>query len=1131
MTLRLRSLLVLLATMAGLTVTLAVAARWVIMRGFQVVETHQVQRTVERATAALQAELDRLALVASDWATWDELHACVSGRNPGFAAREINDNVLAALGVNHLLLFRPDLELAQGASFDLDARQRRDLPDDVLQRILGHVTLARIADPPQTHTAVLAGEPPLLVSSRPVLHSDSSGPAAGTLVLAREVNQAFAAQLSRQTRCPVDILPPTADDRADQDRFEHDRDIARGYRLLAEPDGTPALVLRAELPREVMQVGRRSALWLLALLAGTGALASVVLVLLLDARVFRRLTRLVRDVQQVRARADFAGRVAGDDEDEVGQLADEVNGMLATLERVHGKLQQMNNDLEQRVAERTAELEASRAALADDAEHRRAQERSAAERERFYRALYDLSPAGVMVEKEDGTILDVNDALCRALGYTREELVGSNVRRLAPPGQQTGVERDLARLLAGEELLHRVANMRKDGSLCHMELREKAITLPDGQRRIIVTANDVTERFAAEEQLRVSEQRYHTLFSTMITGFALHEIVCDSEGRPVDYIFLDVNPAFTSITGKRREEVVGRRVSEVLPGTEPIWIERFGRVALTGQPEAFSSFSQPLGRHFSVMAYSPQRGQFAVNFLDITEQRRTEDQLRLQGTALESAANGMMIVDRSGKITWVNRAFTQLTGYERADVLGRTPRVLKSNRQDEAFYRDLWQTVLGARMWRGELVNRRKDGTLYLEEMTITPVLDEYDQVSHFVAIKQDITERRQLQHQLFQAQKMEGIGRLAGGIAHDFNNLLQAISGFSSLLLEGLAPDSPHRQDVLEIERAARRATELTRQLLAFSRRQMIEPRVVDLNQLVENTEKMLRRLIGEDVQLVTELQADLDRVRVDPGQIEQVLMNLTVNARDAMPAGGRLTITTNSIVFLKEDALLVPEARHGRFVCLALSDTGLGMSKQVLEHIFEPFFTTKGAGKGTGLGLSVVYGIVRQHDGMIHVYSQVGEGTTFRIYLPVFESAEAESVEGTRPAEGVATALYGKGERLLLVEDEDGVRDFAIRTLRRYGYDLLVASSLEEARQLFSEGPDGIDALFTDVVLPDGNGLDLAEELRARKPGLRLLFSSGYMDDKSRWPMIRDRGYRFLQKPYPIQDLLAALREVLSA
>ncbi|HMP75581.1 MAG TPA: PAS domain S-box protein [Kiritimatiellia bacterium] len=865
------------------------------------------------------------------------------------------------------------------------------------------------------------------------------------------------------------------------------------------------------------------------LFAGAALAGGLLLVLLADFAARRRMRRVIESVREVRAQADFEARMPEAGTPENRELAAEINGLLGTLQRIHHKLETLNTDLGRRVEERTRELQTSRDAMAEDAAHRIAAERANLERERVYRTIHELSPSGILLESGEGLILDINESLCQTLGYTREELIGQHIRRIVPTELHERIARDIDRVLDGHTLFHEVENRRKNGERCFMELRERAITLPGGERRIIVVANDVTVRKANEERLRESEQRYHTLFNTLITGFALHEIVCDDAGRPIDYIFLDVNPAFTALTGRRRDEVVGHRCTEIFPGTETVWIERYGKVALEGGAVAFENFAAAIGRHFSVIAFSPQRGQFAVNFVDITEQKRAEDQLRLHGAALESAANGIMIVSREGLITWVNKAFTALTGFSREEAIGQNPRIMKSGRHAEPFYRQLWDAVLAGRMWRGELVNRRKDGSLYLEEMTVTPVLGPDNTPTHFVSIKQDITERRDLQQQLFQSQKMEVIGRLAGGIAHDFNNLLQAITGFSHLLLESLDEHSPYRGDVLEIDRAARRASDLTRQLLAFSRRQMIEPKPLDINVLVEGTEKMLRRLIGEDIHLELDLESGLDPVRADAGQIEQVLVNLTVNARDAMTGGGRLTINTSSIVLLKEDTLFTADSRHGRFVVLSITDTGPGMSPEVREHIFEPFFTTKGPGRGTGLGLSVVYGIIQQHEGMIRVYSEVGQGTTFRIYLPVSEEQTGVEEDKTETVEGSAEMPRGRGERILLVEDEAGVRDFATAALRLYGYEPIVADSALAAEQLYIAHDGRFDLLFTDVVLADQTGLDLAADLRKRNPGLRLLFTSGYMDEKSRWPIIRDRGYPFLQKPYPLERLLVTIRQVL--
>lgn len=403
------------------------------------------------------------------------------------------------------------------------------------------------------------------------------------------------------------------------------------------------------------------------------------------------------------------------------------------------------------------------------------------------------------------------------------------------------------------------------------------------------------------------------------------------------------------------------------------------------------------------------------------------------------------------------------------------------------------------------------------------------DQKETELALLQEKSLSIGLQQQLQQAAKMEAIGRLAGGVAHDFNNLLQAILGFTELLLaESDAKDARHK-DLLQIKKAGTRAADLTRQLLAFGRKQMIEPRILNLNTLIADTEPMLRRLLGEDIRLDAVPTPGIPPIKADPGQIEQIIMNLVVNARDAMPNGGRLTLSTTQVTLQAVDTSVIPEARPGEYICLSVSDTGTGMPREVLQHLFEPFFTTKELGKGSGLGLAVTYGIVKQNNGWINVYSQVDQGTTFRVYFPVSTGTTEIPADPPQANDDLPRALQGKGECILLVEDESGVRNMATVVLRKHGYEVLPCESAKEARELFSRAQGRIELLFSDVVLPGKNGIELADLLLTLKPGLPVLLSSGYADERARWNKIEDRGYHFLQKPYPVAILLHTVRHIL--
>ncbi len=523
---------------------------------------------------------------------------------------------------------------------------------------------------------------------------------------------------------------------------------------------------------------------------------------------------------------------------------------------------------------------------------------------------------------------------------------------------------------------------------------------------------------------------------------------------------------------------------------------------------------------------------------DITRSKHAEEDSSRLATIVEQAAECIVITDANGIIQYVNPAFERVTGYHRSEVAGQNPRVLKSGRQDAGYYRQMWQVLSRGEVWKGHFINKRKDGTLYEEEATISPVRDPAGRIAGYVAIKRDVTEHvmlqahtEKLQAQFLQAQKMATIGRLAAGVAHDFNNLLLAILGYSEILLDEIPPDTTQHADVLEIQKTGKRAAELTKQLLALGRKQNLDQRLTDVNVLIEDLNKMLHRVIGEDISIEFNLAPDLDRVMADHGQIGQVLLNLAVNARDAMPRGGRLVFSTSARTFAEDDLALHPGVGPGHFVSISATDTGTGMSREVLGKLFEPFFTTKDPGKGTGLGLATSYGIARQHGGWLDVYSEPGQGSTFRLYLPIVErtAGSSEIIAAAKPAP--VAELKGAGQHILFVEDEETIRTMIQRQLERSNYRVIVAADAGEARELFDLAGGKFDLVLTDVILPDRSGIELLDELLAKKPDLRVLVSSGYTDNEKRWPVILERKWPFIGKPYSITDLLEAVHRVFAA
>jgi PAS domain S-box-containing protein len=508
--------------------------------------------------------------------------------------------------------------------------------------------------------------------------------------------------------------------------------------------------------------------------------------------------------------------------------------------------------------------------------------------------------------------------------------------------------------------------------------------------------------------------------------------------------------------------------------------------------------------------------------IDLGAHETIESGLRQQAHIIDTISDAVIVMDVDGNVTDWNPAATRIFGYAKAEMLGRPLRLLNAPEIGAELDRQVQEAFGRDGRWAGEIPFVRKDGGSGVADVIVAVQHDGQGRPSSIISVSRDVTERRRLEAQLQQSQKMEAVGRLAGGIAHDFNNMLTAVKAYTEFLLEDLDHADVRRTDVQEIAKAADRAASLTRQLLAFSRKQVLQPQALDLNDVVEAIEKMLRRLIGEDVHIRTRLEPDLQLVEADPSQIEQVIMNLVVNARDAMPGGGTLTIETRNVVLDRVDAAW--GIQPGPYTVLAITDTGIGMDADVRAQIFEPFFTTKPVGQGTGLGLSTVYGIVKQSGGHISVYSEAGQGSTFKVYLPHVTSS------GSAPMLGPAMSRFPRGtETIVLVDDDEGVRAVSRRILQRAGYAVLSAPDGVEALRLIGEADGQVHLLVTDVVMPGLGGRDLVTHVRDTYPDLRVLFVSGYTEEGVRRRGVLDVESAFLEKPFTAERLAQKVREVL--
>ena len=755
---------------------------------------------------------------------------------------------------------------------------------------------------------------------------------------------------------------------------------------------------------------------------------------------------------------------------------------------------------------------------------RRGAEEKLRESEDRFRDLVEHSQDLIFTHDLEGRILSANLWAATVLGYATDELLRMNIRDLLAPKvrHEFGKYMDEIRAHGAARGLMRVQT--RTGEVRLWEYKNTLRTEGVAEPIVRGMAQDVTERKQSERALKESEEKFQVIFKDSKDGIVL----VDMDSRKIRM----GNDTFCDMVQYTHDEISQLGIMDVHPKEDAPWIiEEFDRRA-RHEPE--KKIDIPVKRKDGSIFWvdiksSPVTisGKKYVlgSFRDVTERRKAEESLARLGMAVDQAAEAIIIADHEGTILYVNPAFERISGYSREEAVGKTPRILRSGKQDKALYREMWGTLERGEVWTGHLNNRRKDGSLYEEDATISPVRDSSGKVVSFVGVMRDVTQLLSLEKQVRMAQKMEAVGTLAGGIAHDFNNALTGIVGFGELLRMRMAGDEQALHDLDEIMRCAERAATLTRQLLTFARRQVIEPVHLNLSALVADLMKLIGKVVGEHIEVKTSLGKNVPTIHADRGQVEQVVMNLCLNARDAMPEGGRLLVETGDVVLEEEDVRRNPYMKTGRYALLTVSDTGVGMDETTRSRVFEPFFTTKGPDKGTGLGLAMVYGIVKQHGGYIHLYSEPGKGTAFKVYFPAIE-AQPESVPANRGEENVR----GGTETILLAEDEEAIRALAERILTGFGYAVLVARNGEEAIEIFRQKKEIVLAVL-DVVMPRMGGKEAFEEMHRQDPRLKVIFMSGYSADGIHDSFVLIPGTPFLQKPFGPTILARKVREVLDA
>ncbi|HUK92063.1 MAG TPA: PAS domain S-box protein [Blastocatellia bacterium] len=749
-------------------------------------------------------------------------------------------------------------------------------------------------------------------------------------------------------------------------------------------------------------------------------------------------------------------------------------------------------------------------------------------------AIVESSDDAIIGKSLDDKIVSWNKGARQLYGYSTEEAIGRPISILAAPGHEDDLQTIFERLNRGESVgQFEAAGITKDGRLKDISLTVSPIK--DSRGAVIgasAIARDITERKGAEEALRQSQQEYSNLVNS-IDGIVWQA---------------DANTFAFSFVSRHAERMLGYPVhrwlnepdfwrNHIHPDDRHWVIELCRRATAEKKGQEFQyRMLHPDGRvvwlhdFVTVVAGGDRPVELRGVMVDITERKKAEESLRKSEEEhrlfFELDVAGNYISTPEGAVTNCNPAFVRMFGFDSVEeaVKDGAASLYPSPEARQAFV-DLVKRQERLEYFEKEL--RRKDGSVIHVIENVIGSFNEDGSLAEIRGYLMDDTERRKVEQQFRQSQKLEAIGQLAGGIAHDFNNLMTIILGYSQLLLRRLAKSDPNYVEALEIRKAGARAAALTGQLLAFSRKQILQPRVINLNEVVADLDKMLRRIIGEDIDLATVTDPKAGLVKADPGQIEQVIVNLAVNARDAMPTGGRLTIETANVYLDENYSGAHVGTRPGQYVMLAISDNGSGMDEKVQAHVFEPFFTTKHSGKGTGLGLSTVYGIVKQSGGNIWVYSEPGQGTTFKVYLPRVDAppdSHAQIDLGDHELHGAETVL--------LVEDDAAVRQLAAVALREAGFTVIEASSGDEALRLVTE-PRGacFEMLVTDVVMPGTGGKELADRVKAARPDVKALFITGYTDNAIVHHGRLSPGIDILQKPFTPSDLVRKVREVLDA
>lgn len=1046
----------------------------------------------DRIIRLVESEQRHLAHLASDWANWDAMFAFAESPSPPFIDQYLQQSAFDLLDISLLAIWDLDGELIVARQVDRETQKPLPLPDemDVLTRWVRSLLGNGMPPAPVKGYLPINGRP-CLIALQPILTSRSEGPSPGVLLFGRIWNDQDMSQvfnlLDMVTSSDIHPVEPLSEEvpaRPAQASARFVNDVQESQSVFYDLLGRPAWTVTATRANPYYAHHLNSLRQLLLVLLAVGFVFCGLLFILLNRNLF------------LRRRQD--------------------------------------------------------------------------ESEYYFRTFFNKAAVGMAIADANGYLIETNATMHTQLGYSASQLARKRLSDLTPADGREAVDHQF-KLLETSPSLHVIFvsdYQHADQSMLSGQTTVAILRDPHGNtQRFLITLKDISDRIQAKRKVEVTSRALRALVEGIndliavpdldglyrmtvemarehigLTRASLYILQSDRlhgsfstslAGKTLDTrnLILPADAPLSRLIHERTSSQQKTRLvdmdwtewdgfSEQKVGTG--WVAITPILTSTGPYGLFCYDDAPRGA-------PPDETQmdlvtlFCTVLGSLVELKQTELRLQRMALAVEQAAESILITDARGNIEYANPAFTQITGYKASEVIGKSTRILKSGVHDEAFYEKFWATLLAGNTWQGRITNRRKDGHHYDAYQVISPLRDRSNKVINYVSGSRDITRELQLEDQFIQAQKMEGIGRLAGGIAHDFNNLLTVILGNSKLLLEMVPDGDPIRNEIDEVVQAGERAAKLTRQLLTFARKQMVELRPVRLNVVAQEMTQLLRRTVGEHIKIVTDFEPLLGFIQADAGLMEQILVNLAVNSRDAMPEGGTLTIRTRNVRMDEINPRVHIEDTYGNLVLLQVEDTGTGMDTEVQEHIFEPFYTTKDKGKGTGLGLATVYGIAQQCEAHIELFTERGEGTRFNFYFPRIETPDREEIEEE------IVGLPGGHETILVVEDQEAVRNLAARILESLGYSVLQAHDGREGLDLFSSLTESIDLILTDIVMPRLNGPEMVKQAQLIKHDIPVVYMSGFTEGALGDYGLTDKHFTLIAKPFSREELVLKIRQQL--